>query len=152
MVAWGFQCDALDQSDYENPIRQQYFKLWLDRAHLKEVFPDSDGPTHADVKKWFTDFLNRLYTHIKQEFSHGPYKEEWRKKVEFVFSVPTTWKSQYVFKAFKECIEKAGFTRGGTKHTYSIGLTEAEAAAIYTFRGKALKIHVRIPGLEVNRC
>ena len=141
--SWGFQADAPDQSDHPNPVRQKYFKLWLDAAYLREVFPASaGGPTHGDVKKWFTDFLNCLYTHIKQELSNGPFKEEWRKKVEFVFSIPTTWKSQNVFTTYKECIEKAGFKSGGKKHTYSIGLTEAEAAAIYTFKGKALKIHV----------
>ena len=132
-------------------MRHQYFKLWLDRPHLEEVFPEpGTGPTHENVKNWFIDYLTRLYKHIKQEFSHGPYKEEWRKKVDFVFSVPTTWKSQHVFGTFRECIEEAGF-KGGKKHDAFIGLTEAEAAAIYTFRGKALKVHVSISCPKKNR-
>ncbi|KAI4203188.1 MAG: hypothetical protein LQ350_002064 [Teloschistes chrysophthalmus] len=140
LQSWGFLCDSLDQPDHPDPKRQQYFKLWLDRAHLHEVFPEPDaGISHEDVKRWFTDFLKKLYRHIKDTFLNGPYAEQWKGRVDFVFSVPTTWKSRNVVSAFKECIQKAGF-KNRKNHNVSIGLTEAEAAAIHTFRSKALSI------------
>ncbi|KAI4162215.1 MAG: hypothetical protein LQ342_004235 [Letrouitia transgressa] len=128
LQSWGFLCDNLDQPDYPDPKRQQYFKLWLDRPHLQEVFAGTNGPSHQEVKKWFTDFLKKLYHHIKRTFLDGPYATEWKSKVDFVFSVPTTWKTQNVFSTYKECIQEAGF-KTRKNHNFSIGLTEAEAAA-----------------------
>lgn len=146
LQSWGFLCDRPDRSDYPNPKHQKYFKLWLDKSHLEEVFPETDspshgGPSHDDVKRWFTDFLRRLYQHIERTFSHGPYAKKWESKVEFVFSVPTTWKTQNVFKAYKQCIQDAGF-ESRTQHTSSIGLTEAEAAAVHTLKSKGRTIKV----------
>ncbi|KAL8744638.1 MAG: hypothetical protein Q9190_003143 [Brigantiaea leucoxantha] len=147
LQSWGFLCDRLDQPEHPNPKRQQYFKLWLDRPHLQEVFSGTNGPTHDDVKKWFTDFLDRLYQHIKRTFSNGPYAKEWRSRVHFYFSVPTTWKSQNVFTTYKNCIKRAGFDKE-RNHDFSIGLTEAEAAAIHTFRSKALTVKDRLESAE----
>ncbi|KAL9030840.1 MAG: hypothetical protein Q9196_001067 [Gyalolechia fulgens] len=142
LQSWGFLCDSLDQPDHPDPKRHQYFKLWLDDSHLQEVFRGTDnGPSHNDVKRWFIDFLTKLYQHIERTFLNGPYAAQWKSKVKFVFSVPTTWKSQKVLSTYKKCIEGAGFDK--TKnHSYSIGLTEAEAAAIHTFRSKALNVKV----------
>ncbi|KAL9601205.1 MAG: hypothetical protein Q9219_002705 [cf. Caloplaca sp. 3 TL-2023] len=140
LQSWGFLCDSPDQPEHPDSERQQYFKLWLDRSHLQKVYPDPDsGVSHEDVKKWFTDFLKKLYQHIKRTFLDGPYDQEWRSTVNFVFSVPTTWKTRNVLSTFKECIQEAGF-KNRKNHNYSIGLTEAEAAAIHTFRSKALSI------------
>ncbi|KAI4241365.1 MAG: hypothetical protein LQ352_007465 [Teloschistes flavicans] len=140
LQSWGFLCDDPDQPDHPDPKRKQYFKLWLDRNHLRTVYPESDaGVSHEDVQRWFTDFLKKLYKYIKEIFLNGPYAEQWKGRVDFVFSVPTTWKSRNVVSTFKECIQKAGF-KNRKNHTVSIGLTEAEAAAIYTFRSKALSI------------
>ncbi|KAL8831954.1 MAG: hypothetical protein Q9170_005080, partial [Blastenia crenularia] len=140
LQSWGFLCDSLDQPDHPDPKRHQYFKLWLDRHHLQEVFAGSDGgPSHDEVKKWFTDFLKKLYQHIKRTFLDSLYAAQWKSKVNFVFSVPTTWKSRNVLSTYKECIQEAGF-KTRKNHSFSIGLTEAEAAAIYTFRSKALNV------------
>ena len=101
-MSWGFLCDHANRPDYPNPKRQQFFKLFLDSDHLSNTFPDGRGPSHSDVKKWFTDYLKKLYQHIKQEFSEGSYADQWNKKVEFVFSVPTTWKSHNVVETYKQ--------------------------------------------------
>lgn len=147
LQSWGFLCDSLDQPDHLDPKRQQYFKLWLDRSHLQKVFPEPDaGISHEDVKRWFTDFLKKLYRHIKETFLNGPYADQWKGGVDFVFSVPTTWKSRNVVSTFKECIQKAGF-KNRKNHNVSIGLTEAEAAAIHTLRSKALNIKVGHPSV-----
>ncbi|KAI4143850.1 MAG: hypothetical protein L6R39_004427, partial [Caloplaca ligustica] len=140
LQSWGFLCDSLDQPDHPDPKRHQYFKLWLDRLHLQEVFAGTDdGPSHEAVKRWFTDFLKKLYQHIKRTFVNGPYARQWESKVDFVFSVPTTWKSQNVLSTYKKCIQDAGF-KSHKNHNYSIGLTEAEASAIHTFRSKSLNV------------
>lgn len=140
LESWGFLCDRLDRPEHPNPEHQQYFKLWLDKSHLQEVWAGADAPTHNDVKRWFTDFLGKLYQHIERTFSQGLYAKEWQSKVHFVFSVPTTWKTQNVFKTYKQCIQKAGFGSGGEQHSFFIGLTEAEAAAIHTLKSKARPI------------
>ncbi|KAL9002314.1 MAG: hypothetical protein Q9188_004752 [Gyalolechia gomerana] len=140
LQSWGFLCDSLDQPDHPDPKRHQYFKLWLDRPHLQEVFAGTDdGPSHDEVKRWFTDFLKKLYRHITRTFLNGPYATQWKSKVSFVFSVPTTWKTRNVLSTYKECIQEAGF-KSRKNHNFSIGLTEAEAAAIHTFRSKALNV------------
>ncbi|KAL8726553.1 MAG: hypothetical protein Q9181_006007 [Wetmoreana brouardii] len=82
LQSWGFLCDSLDQPDHPDPKRHQYFKLWLDRPHLQVVFPETnDGPSYEEVKKWFKDFLKKLYQHIKRTFLNGPYAAEWKSKV-----------------------------------------------------------------------
>jgi hypothetical protein len=51
-------------------------------------------------------------------------------RIEFVFSVPTTWEPQPTVAKFKKIAMRAGW--GSCRlHTASIGLTEAEAAAVY---------------------
>jgi hypothetical protein len=52
-------------------------------------------------------------------------------RVEFIFSVPTTWKVNPTVERFRKIISMAGFGRHPT-HTAVIGLTEAEAAAVHT--------------------
>ena len=146
---WGFLCDRLNREDHPDPKDQQYFKLWLDGQHLREVFPEDERSfSHDDVKKWFTDYLRKIYEHIRHTFTEGTlaiHAEQWRGNVEFVFSVPTTWKSHEVANTYLRCIRDAGFEdanskKGKKKHTFVIGLNEAEAAAIHTFRSEALTI------------
>jgi len=55
-------------------------------------------------------------------------------KIEFVFSVPTTWENHTMIDDFKHLIKDAGFGDGGKRYTVIIGLTEASAAAVYTFK------------------
>ncbi|KAL8822328.1 MAG: hypothetical protein Q9191_006937 [Dirinaria sp. TL-2023a] len=142
LKSWGFLCDRPDQEEHPNPQRKQYFKLWLDPAHLTEVWPDDDGPSHEEVRKWFIDYLKRLYSHIERSMCAGPFEKQWKSKVDFVFSVPTTWKTQKVLNSFEQCIRDAGFDHK-KRHKFSIGLTEAEAAAIHTFSSKDVDFDAR---------
>lgn len=83
------------------------------------------------MEKYYTDFLRFLYRHI--EFKLGPEIQgaTWEHAiVEFTFGVPTTW-SPKVVEAFRTVIHHAGFG-SWPGHTVSMGLTEAEAAAVYT--------------------
>ena len=141
---WGFLCDRSNREEYPDPKDKQFFKLWLDGQHLRDVYPERERDfSHDDVKRWFTDFFRKLYEHIRHTFTEGAlaiHVEQWRGKVDFVFSVPTTWKSHNIAETFKRCIENAGFKKGGKNHNFLIGLNEAEAAAIHTFRSEALTI------------
>ena len=81
-----------------------------------------------DVKLWFKDFLTELYRWIQNQLEMNPTYRDFvrRGMVEYLFSVPTTWKSQDVINDFKEVIASAGFPAA------TIDLTEAEAAAVST--------------------
>ncbi|KAJ4365462.1 hypothetical protein N0V95_000397 [Ascochyta clinopodiicola] len=54
-------------------------------------------------------------------------------KIEYIFSVPTTWRPLPTVERFRKIIAAAGFA-AHPKHTATIGLTEAEAAAVHTAR------------------
>lgn len=58
--------------------------------------------------------------------------------VEFIFSVPTTWRNQEIINAFKKCIRDAGFGVEGQHHTATVELTESEAAAVGTIKNSAV--------------
>lgn len=84
-----------------------------------------------EVEKHYEDFLRLLYRHV--EFKLGPEIQgaTWQTaKIEFVFGVPTTWKPPVV-ETFRSSIDRAGFG-SWPGHTVSMGLTEAEAAAVHT--------------------
>lgn len=54
-------------------------------------------------------------------------------QIEFIFSVPTTWKPHPTVERFRSITERAGFGRY-PNHKSVIGLTEAEAAAVHMSR------------------
>ncbi|KAI0905716.1 hypothetical protein F4823DRAFT_627632 [Ustulina deusta] len=71
-----------------------------------------------------------LYNHIS---GHLQKHESWKDKtVEFVFSLPATFRTQDVSNGLMEQIKKAGFERGGRKHYVLWGLSEPQASAVYT--------------------
>ena len=61
--------------------------------------------------------------------------------IEFLFSVPTTWKPNPTVERFRTIVQRAGFGRA-INHTVSIGLTEAEAAAVHTVRESPASFNV----------
>lgn len=84
-----------------------------------------------EVEKWYEDYLQLLYRYIELKLNPELSGTSWHNaKIEFLFSVPTTWKPQTVEK-FREITERAGFGRVWS-HKVNIGLTEAEAAAVHT--------------------
>ncbi len=120
---WGFLCD---QEDEEADILA-CFKLHLDPEYRD---PRPDAPKRKEVKQWFKDYLRSLHDHIEEFFSNS--YPRWRsQRTSFVFSVPTTWRNPAMIAATKSIIEDAGFGSDGLDHRVEIGLTEAEAAAVY---------------------
>jgi hypothetical protein len=64
--------------------------------------------------------------------------------IEFVFSVPTTWKPVPTVERFRSVVKRAGFG-AYPNHKVDIGLTEAEAAAVHTARMFPKLFNVYLP-------
>ena len=123
--AWGFDCDP----ESEDSDTKEYFKLHLDPAYV-DPRTDASVPTLGDAREWFQDYLHCLHDHIDDYFSSA--FPRWKsQRTEFLFSVPTTWKSASIIAEMESLIRKAGYGRDGSNHRVGIGLTEAEAAAVY---------------------
>ena len=103
------------------------FKLHLDPTYLDRR---DDAPKCEQARQWFVDYLHCIHTHLIETFTASvPYWN--RLKTEFVFSVPTTWKDPGMVCEIEGLIGAAGFGCNGTNTSARIGLTEAEAAAVY---------------------
>lgn len=88
--------------------------------------------TQEEVDKWFEDFMRFLYHHIESKLSAElPSTKTWQSaNIEFIFSVPTTWPpSGPTVEKFRRLVQQAGYGKYPT-HSVSVGLTEAEAAAV----------------------
>ncbi|KAK3172591.1 hypothetical protein OEA41_005915 [Lepraria neglecta] len=121
--AWGFLCDQ----DSEDADVIGYFKLHLDPAYLD---PRPDAPKLEQARQWFRDYLRCIHDHIEETFSNS--FPRWKsQRTEFVFSVPTTWKNPSMIAETERLVQDAGFGHDGPDHRAEIGLTEAEAAAVY---------------------
>jgi len=121
LVQWGFLVD----DSREDLDVEELFKLHLDPLYHRETHEFRE----KEVQNWFVDFMTNLHKAIEDHFDES--YARWRgKKVEFLFSVPTTWKNPGMVAGIEELIKKAGFTRH-EKHHVRITLTEAEAAAMF---------------------
>ncbi|KAL4924601.1 porphobilinogen deaminase, dipyromethane cofactor binding domain-containing protein [Aspergillus undulatus] len=122
---WGFQCEepladsanAADSKDIK-----QFFKLNLDPDFV-DTRPNA--PSREAAMRYFTDYIQCVYRYVVDYFAKTMPRFEGM-KVEFVFSVPTTWKDPRMVEELKGSIQ---FRK--TEHRAAIGLTEAEAAAVY---------------------
>jgi hypothetical protein len=84
------------------------------------------------VKRWYEDFLKKLYAHVKKMLSAElPALSFDDETIVFMFSVPTTW-SPGVAEDLRKLARHAGFGQDGINHSVEVGLTEAEAAAVCT--------------------
>ena len=112
------------------------FKLYLVEDFFQKALRclgDHPPGNFEDVQMWFGDFLTALYKEIKKYISKKLELDDWRAaKVEYLFSVPTTWYNHpEVLKMFKAIAAKAGFGES-EEHSVQISLSEAEAAVVYT--------------------
>ncbi len=79
---------------------------------------------------WDATTLRRIYAHVKSTIMKqtglssiaGTWKDL---AIEFIFSVPTTWRSLETINCFKMTIASAGFGCEGRRHTATVELTEA---------------------------
>lgn len=120
-TAWGFCCE-----DKHDAHVEELFKLYLDPDYRDS---NPNAPTHHEAQRWFTDYMRHLYRYLQSWFSRSFPRWDTR-YVEFLFSVPTTWKNPAMIACLEMLIRDAGFG-DRPSHTVHISLTEAEAAAVW---------------------
>lgn len=130
LSSWGFKCEDPDEYDDPDKTQRKWFKLLLDENVVKDM---SSKYTVEKVEKWYQDFLSKLYEHI-ESIMITQQGDLWKGKVQFLFSVPTTW-NQATLNRYQQAIKKAGFGKE-KRHNVSISWTEAQAAAIYTAKDR----------------
>ena len=132
--SWGFLSETTAEQNAEDKEYREWFKTFLDPIYFNEKQAENSADTPksiADVEKWYEDYLRLLYRHIKFKLSGELSRTSWQDaRIEFLFSVPTTWKPETVENA-KAIALRAGFG-SGQNHSVIMGLTEAEAAAVHT--------------------
>lgn len=139
---WGFECDDQIEPDM---LHCEWFKRLLDPKELRKeqrLHPDSTPESIDTVKKWYTDFLACIYQYTKGAIKRTMADDWCDTRIEFLFSLPTTWTSQTLVEDFRDIIKHAGFGSESGKHSVSIGLTEAEAAAVYTAKNRTAPFKV----------
>jgi len=121
LISWGFGCDLQDP----NLDVFEHFKLYLDPDY-RDDYADISS---EDAQRYFYDFLFMVHDHVARHFQIRI--PNWRKiNVEWVFSVPTTWRDAGFIHSLENLIKSAGFGADGPLHSCRITLTEAEAAGI----------------------
>jgi hypothetical protein len=119
--SWGFGCDLRDP----NLDVVEHFKLYLDPEY-KDDYADISC---ADAQRFFYDFLFLIHEHVAHFFRMRI--PNWaRMRVEWIFSVPTTWRDAAFIHGLESLIQSVGFGKDGNLHSCRITLTEAEAAGI----------------------
>ncbi|KAI9767085.1 MAG: hypothetical protein M1840_005873 [Geoglossum simile] len=133
--SWGFGCPSLEDVGPAMAVKE-LFKFYLDKPNLVDSFkknPEAAPGTSRDVITWYTDFLTALYSHIVTHLKAPPWNVDWNSaKVEFIFSLPTSWKGKdKLVEDFEDIVKEAGFGSEGNCSAV-MGLTEGEAAAVST--------------------
>ena len=122
LVNWGFVSGA----DGALVTIEKEFKLYIDSA-----FPANNDPTrpsHAEAIRFYTDYMSSLCRYVESFFESSV--SSWRQRnVEYLFSIPTTWKNPTLTANLKTILAAAGFSNGYNRRL-EIYLTEAEAAAV----------------------
>ncbi|GAB1316509.1 Actin-like ATPase domain-containing protein [Madurella fahalii] len=127
---WGFTCN-----NHRDTV--EWFKRYLEEKTLKSMLEKLNNAnvkppfeTLEQVRRVYGDYMKCLYQHISDYLQKN---DGWNNKtVEFVFSLPATFRSLEVSNALMQQIKKAGFGSGGKKHRVSWGLSEPQASAVYT--------------------
>ena len=118
----------------------EWFKVFFDPDEYNSSlearrYLDRLPSSHAEVKRYYHDFLSKLYQEIKKALRDNV--REWSSAdIEFLFSVPTTWTKLSLTQEFQRIAKSAGFGREGLRHHVEVSLTESEAAAVYTFKSQ----------------
>ncbi|KAH8647593.1 hypothetical protein BGZ60DRAFT_227558 [Tricladium varicosporioides] len=132
--SWGFSCpQRTEVGDGMRVVR--LFKFLFDRQGLDKYNHgklEADQETMENVHKWITDFLTKLREYIDECLSAPPWNVVWGDTiVEYIFSLPTSWDSLEYIAGYESLITRAGFGNG-KNCSMKVGLTEANAAAVYT--------------------
>jgi hypothetical protein len=126
LATWGFTADA-NNPDFRI---EENFKQFLDPEY-RDRHPKA--PSLENARQWYVDYLASIYQSISRYF--GDTIPRWNAmRVEFVFSVPTTWKDPGMIEIMRQLIRVAGFGQN-PQHRNEISLTDAEAAGVRAAKG-----------------
>ncbi|KXX80591.1 Chaperone protein HscA [Madurella mycetomatis] len=144
--SWGFMC-ADDDTTMQGKSKHEFFKIFMEADTLAGAQQQglSGAPASTlEAQRFCTDYLRQVYLHVKDSIESEIGRRDlggWSgMRVEFVFSVPTTWTSLSVINTFRDVIRNAGFGVEGPRHSAEIDLTEAEAAAVATLKTSAVTL------------
>ncbi|KAL8953632.1 MAG: hypothetical protein Q9222_000518 [Ikaeria aurantiellina] len=132
--SWGFLSETAAEQNATDKDYKDWFKTFLDPDRLAQK--QAEDPHYSprsieEVEHWYEDYHRVLYRHIEFKLSPELSGTPWHNAyVEFIVSVPTTW-APHVVERYRGILERAGFAQC-RNHTLSMGLTEAEAAAVHT--------------------
>ncbi|KAF8847414.1 hypothetical protein BDZ45DRAFT_754923 [Acephala macrosclerotiorum] len=123
--SWGFKCPELENIDRGIAIKDM-FKFSLDTGSVR------DASNLENVKLWYRDFLDALYTHIIRYLRERLRIDITSTSIDFIFSIPTLWREKdLLVRTFHELVDKAGF---GVIGNVIMELTEGEASASHKFQ------------------
>lgn len=132
--SWGFLSETAAETTAEDKDYKEWFKTCLDPEELRQKqYKDPEGAPESlqEVEKWYGDYLRKMYEYLSFKLGGELSNISWEDaKLEFIFSVPTTWAPVPTVENFKRIVKKAGFGSRAS-HKVTIGLTEAEAAAVH---------------------
>ncbi|KAF2646542.1 hypothetical protein P280DRAFT_464746 [Massarina eburnea CBS 473.64] len=132
--SWGFLSENTAEGTARDKEYKEWFKTCLDPERLAEKQredPEDAPESIEEVEKCYGDYLRKMYSYLDFKLGGELSGTTWENaRIEFIFSVPTTWPPIPVVESFRRIIKDSGF---GThpNHVVSIGLTEAEAAAVH---------------------
>lgn len=121
-MSWGALADPLN----EETELWEHFKLEVDPAYVDDAGDQGDFEGAARA---FTDHLKYLHDHVMTVFEES-FPRNRQRKVEYLFSTPTTWRLPAIVANIERLIKKAGFGSPPSDRLRE-WLTEAEAAAVF---------------------
>ncbi|KAF2851970.1 hypothetical protein T440DRAFT_447442 [Plenodomus tracheiphilus IPT5] len=132
--SWGFLSETTAETSAEDKEYKEWFKTCLDPEKLRQKqYEDPEGAPESleEVEKWYSDYLRKMYEYLSFKLGGELSGVGWEDaRIEFIFSVPTTWAPFPTVESFRTIAQQVGFG-SHMNHVMSIGLTEAEAAAVH---------------------
>jgi hypothetical protein len=142
--AWGYQVNMVPCQPPSKLLK--WWKIFLDQQAIDNAKQNGleDVPQSvAEAQRLVVLYLQQVYNHIKESIQAQIGLGWNEKKILFLFSVPTTWTSHAIVETFRHALPLAGFGRDNpTNHTVDLGLTEAEAAGVYTLKESLVRFAV----------
>ncbi|KAF9691908.1 hypothetical protein EKO04_010128 [Ascochyta lentis] len=134
--SWGFLAETAQEVSGAGHESREWFKIMLDEDLLEQMRRNTIDTNRAKLtcgNRRYTDYFQFLCRTIEARLK-GELAVKWEDaKIEYIFSVPTTWRPLPTVERFRKIVAAAGFG-AHPNHTATIGLTEAEAAAVHTAR------------------
>jgi hypothetical protein len=118
--SWGFRCDY-DNKDEDIKVS---FKAALDPDYYGQA---PDRPSLRAACRYTVDFLRCIYQYICSHLASFSLESPER-KVQFLFSVPSSWVKSRMQDRFRALVATAGFNKH-PQHRIDIDMSEAEATA-----------------------